>query len=68
MVIFYILGFMRVYPTIQTQSNSIHVENFINGAKKVWDAWTGPKIKVNNSQDSFSNCKKGPMWVNANNP
>jgi len=68
MVIFYILGFMRVYPTIAPQSESIHVEIFIDAAKKIWDAWTGPKIKVNNTQDSFSNCKKGPMWMNANNP
>ena len=40
---------MRVYPTFPAESSSVDVENFIDGAKKIWDAWAGPKNKIINN-------------------
>lgn len=36
---------MRVYPTFPNEIEEI--PQFIDGAKKIWDAWTG-NIKVEN--------------------
>ncbi len=37
---------MRVYPTFPVESAALDLNNFIEGAKKIWDAWAGPKNKV----------------------
>ena len=45
MVINHKLGYMRVYPTFPLEDTLLDVHNFIDGAKKIWDAWAGPKYK-----------------------
>jgi len=37
---------MRVYPTFPLEDSLLDVHNFIDGAKKIWDAWAGPKNKT----------------------
>ena len=36
---------MRVYPTFPMENAEQDINSFIEGAKKIWDAWAGPKFK-----------------------
>jgi hypothetical protein len=36
---------MRVYPTFPQENSTADINSFIDGAKKIWDAWAGPKNK-----------------------
>lgn len=37
---------MRVFPTFPMEDTLVDAYNFIEGAKKIWDAWAGPKNKI----------------------
>ena len=34
---------MRVYPTFPNENSEQDINAFIEGAKKIWDAWAGPR-------------------------
>jgi len=36
---------MRVFPTFPMENSLNIINNFIDGAKKIWDAWAGPRVK-----------------------
>ena len=36
---------MRVYPTFPQENTEEQINSFIEGAKKIWDAWAGTKNK-----------------------
>ena len=37
---------MRVFPTFPMEIPEADVLSFIDGAKSIWDAWTGNKNKL----------------------
>ena len=41
----FLKGFMRLFPTFPMENSLNIINSFIEGAKKIWDAFAGPRIK-----------------------
>ena len=51
MVLMYLSGYMRGFPTFPRETELNNVNCFIDGAKMIWDAWAGPRFKNIVQQD-----------------